>query len=133
MTTAEEESGLTVGDWELARDVSEWIEIVAIVVIAIAVVIALVSAARIAFRGRNSDAIEMFKQQIGRGLLLGLDLLIAADIIRTVTLEPTLENVAALGLLVVVRTFLAWSVTLEVEGHWPWDPERRGRRTGGTD
>jgi uncharacterized membrane protein len=53
-------------------------------------------------------------------VLLGLDLLIAADIIRTVTLDPTLENVAALGLLVVVRTFLSWALVLEAEGRWPW-------------
>ena len=58
------------------------------------------------------------------GVLLGLDLLIAADIIRTVTLEQTLENVAALGLLVIVRTFLAWSLVLEAEGRWPWQPPR---------
>lgn len=51
---------------------------------------------------------------------LGLDLLIAADIIRTVTLEPTLENVSALGVLVVVRTFLSWSLVVELEGRWPW-------------
>ncbi len=57
-------------------------------------------------------------------MLLGLDLLIAADIIRTVTLEPTLENVAALGLLVVVRTFLSWALVLEADGRWPWQQSR---------
>ena len=57
---------------------------------------------------------------MGRGLLLGLDLLIAADVIRTVTLQPTLDNVAALGLLVLVRTFLSWSLMVELHGRWPW-------------
>ena len=69
---------------------------------------------------------EEFKKEISRGLLIGLDLLIAADIIRTVTLEPTLENVAALGLLVVVRTFLAWTLQLEAEGRWPWQSDPNG-------
>ena len=55
-----------------------------------------------------------------RGVLVGLDLLIAADIIGTVRREPTLESVAALGLLIFVRTFLAWSLVLEAEGRWPW-------------
>jgi uncharacterized membrane protein len=53
-------------------------------------------------------------------LLIGLDLLIAADIIKTVTLEATLENVVILGLLVLIRTFLSWSLELEIDGRWPW-------------
>ena len=57
---------------------------------------------------------------LGKGLLLGLEILVAADVIRTVALEPTSENIAALGLLVVVRTFLSWSLVVEVESRWPW-------------
>ena len=52
--------------------------------------------------------------------MLGLEILVAADVVRTVALEPTLLNVATLGLLVVVRTFLSWSLAVEIEGHWPW-------------
>jgi uncharacterized membrane protein len=62
---------------------------------------------------------------IGKSLLVGLELLVAADIIRTVTLDTTLASIAALGALVVVRTALSWSVTVEVEGRWPWQPERK--------
>ena len=58
--------------------------------------------------------------RLGRALLLGLELLVAADIIRTVALEPTLPNVMILAVLVVVRTFLSWSLIVEMEGHWPW-------------
>ncbi len=112
--------GPSVGDWEIARSVSEWIEIVAIAVISVSVLIAAFVGIRTA-RAAGADAgIEATKRQIGRGLLLGLDLLIAADVIRTVTLDPTLENVSALGVLVVVRTFLAWSLVVELEGRWPW-------------
>ena len=115
--------GTEIGEWKIASDISEWIEIIAITFIAVAVVVAFVVALRDLIAGAIEDAYVSFKRQIARGLLLGLDLLIAADIIRTVTLEPTLENVAALGLLVVVRTFLAWSLVLETENRWPWQRE----------
>lgn len=115
---------VTIGDWELARDISEWIEILAIATIVVGVLGAIVRAAMVRFARAgldgDGDPHESFRQFFARWLLLGLDLLIAADVIRTVTLEPTLENVAALGLLVVVRTFLAWSLVLELESRWPW-------------
>ncbi len=118
--SASDENGLTIGDWALAESVSEWIEIVAVAVIAIGVLVALIVGVTVVRQAGWAAGIESVKRQIGRGLLLGLDLLIAADVIRTVTLEPTLENVAALGLLVVVRTFLAWSLVVELDGRWPW-------------
>ena len=125
MVASTETGGPAIGDWELARNVSEWIEVVAVLVIAIAVLVAVVEMARSALRGvGGAQAYVVFKTFFARGVLLGLDLLIAADIIRTVTLEQTLENVAALGLLVIVRTFLAWSLVLEAEGRWPWQPLR---------
>ena len=65
-------------------------------------------------------AYESYKHQIGRSLLLGLEFLVAGDVVRTVALEPTLINVAVLGMLVVIRTFLSWSLTVEIEGRWPW-------------
>lgn len=119
-----DDDGLTIGGWELAKDVSELIEIIAIGVIVVAVVAAFAHGARTIRSGGIAEAVEQIKQTVGRGLLLGLDLLIAADVIRTVTLEPTLENVAALGLLVAVRTFLAWSLMVELEGRWPWQRAR---------
>ncbi|MGH7795227.1 MAG: DUF1622 domain-containing protein [Candidatus Binatia bacterium] len=70
------------------------------------------------------DAYERYKNHLGKGLLLGLEFLVAADVVRTVVLEPTLQNVMILGLLVVIRTFLSWSLVVEIEGNWPW---RRGR------
>jgi uncharacterized membrane protein len=68
----------------------------------------------------------LFKNYIGRTLLLGLEILVAADIIRTVALDPTLESVAVLGLLVLIRTFLSWSLVVEIEGRWPWRPKVPG-------
>jgi len=100
--------------------VSEWIEILAVMVIGVAVVASMLSGLIVRFRSDGTAAFKTFKRYIARGLLIGLDLLIAADIIKTVTLEATLENVVILGLLVLIRTFLSWSLELEIDGRWPW-------------
>lgn len=60
------------------------------------------------------------RARIGQTLLLTLEILVAADIIRTVAIEVTVDNLVALGLLVLIRTFLSWSLEVEVEGHFPW-------------
>ncbi|MFC2176797.1 DUF1622 domain-containing protein [Actinomycetota bacterium] len=114
------EEGLTIGDFELAHFVAESIEVLAIVVISIAVVAAFVGAVTERFRSDPEGAMQAFKRAIARGLLIGLDLLIAADIIKTVTLEATLENATVLAILVLLRTFLSWTLVLEVEERWPW-------------
>ena len=76
-------------------------------------------------------AYESYKHQIGRSLLLGLEFLVAGDVVRTVALEPTLDNVAVLGLLVLVRTFLSWTLTVEIEGRWPWQPRNGAQAPSG--
>jgi uncharacterized membrane protein len=74
----------------------------------------------------QTDAYSRYRLLLGKTLILTLEFLVAADIIRTVALEQTLENVAILGLLVVIRTFLSWSLSVEIEGHWPWSHVRTG-------
>lgn len=119
---------LTIGDFEIARGVVEILEILAISVIGLGVLISIAAGLTMWFR-RDSDAgFETFKRYIARGLLIGLDLLIAADVIKTVTLDETLESALVLGLLVLIRTFLSWALVLEVEGRWPW--QRDERRSG---
>jgi uncharacterized membrane protein len=61
-----------------------------------------------------------FRQQLGRTILLGLELLVAGDIVRTVAAQPTLTSVAILALIVLVRTFLSFSLEVELTGRWPW-------------
>jgi uncharacterized membrane protein len=73
---------------------------------------------------RYPDAYERYKRYLGRALLLGLEFLVAADIVRTVALDPTLLNVGMLAILVVVRTFLSWSLVVEIEGRWPWQASK---------
>ncbi len=101
------------------------IEIMAVAVIVVALVY---GTARflLQLRGQMGNAYDLYKGQIGRGLLLGLEFLVAADVIRTVVLEPTLRSVMVLGLLVAVRTFLSWSIVVEIEGRWPWRSAGRG-------
>jgi uncharacterized membrane protein len=72
------------------------------------------------WRAHRPDTYQQFRRQLGRSILLGLELLVAADIIRTVAITPTLNNVLVLGLIVVIRTFLSFSLELEITGRWPW-------------
>jgi len=69
---------------------------------------------------------DAFRAALGRALLLGLEILVAADIVRTAALDPSLRNFEALGVLVMVRTFLSWSIVVEVEGRWPWQRRDAG-------
>jgi uncharacterized membrane protein len=65
-------------------------------------------------------AYRAYRANLGRGILLGLELLVAADIIGTVAVTPSFQNLAVLGLIVLIRTFLSFSLEVEIEGHWPW-------------
>ena len=69
---------------------------------------------------QSGDPYRAYKELIGRSLLMGLEFLVAADVIRTVALDLTPLNIGMLGALVVIRTFLSWSLEVEIEGHWPW-------------
>lgn len=72
---------------------------------------------------REPDVYRSYRRQLGRSILLGLELLVAADIIRTVAVTPTLSSVAVLGVVVLIRTFLSFSLELEITGRWPWQKE----------
>jgi uncharacterized membrane protein len=106
----------------------EWIEYAALAIEILAVVI-IVGAIfyavghyviRAPMRPDHEEMYRELKIRLGKALLLGLEILVAADIVRTVALEATLQSVAVLGLLVLVRTFLSWALAVEMEGHWPW-------------
>jgi uncharacterized membrane protein len=83
---------------------------------------ALVATARLAIhRAQNTgNYYSLYRQDVGRAILLGLEFLIAGDLIRTVVVAPTMQNVAVLGLIVLIRTFLSLSLQLEIEGRLPW-------------
>jgi uncharacterized membrane protein len=108
------------------REVIEWsalvIEMLGAVVIIAGVIKVVVTrgTVRYLFQLDKAGAYESYKHQLGKTLLLGLEFLVAGDVVRTVALEPTMNNVGVLGLLVVIRTFLSWSLVVEIEGRWPW-------------
>jgi uncharacterized membrane protein len=113
--------------------VREWIEIGAqsVEALAVALMVFIIFFGSIAwvFRAarKSEGAYERYRVILGKTLLVGLELLVAADIIRTVALQATLINIVTLGGLVMVRTFLGWTLTLEVEGRWPW---QKGKEPG---
>ena len=106
----------------------EWIEkaALAIEVLAVAIIVVAIFYATIRYLFRSvlhpqaEDGYQQLKVSLGKSLLLGLEILVAADIVRTVALDSTLDSVAVLGLLVLIRTFLSWSLVVEIEGRWPW-------------
>jgi uncharacterized membrane protein len=90
---------------------------------------AVVATWRLALRRAHDagDYYSIYRQDVGRAILLGLEFLIAGDIIRTVVVAPTIENVLVLGLIVLIRTFLSLSLQLEIEGKLPWRRDVPGR------
>jgi uncharacterized membrane protein len=86
---------------------------------------AIVATARLLVRRSHNTGnyYSSYRQDIGRAILLGLEFLIAGDIIRTVVVAPTIQNVLVLGLIVLIRTFLSLSLQLEIEGRLPWRRE----------
>jgi len=90
----------------------------------VAIIVAGVIAATITAVGRlarhEPDVYLRYRQQLGRSILLGLELLVAADIIRSIAIDPTLTSVAVLAGIVLVRTFLSFTLELEITGRWPW-------------
>ena len=105
----------------------EWVGIAIMVVGAAAYLLAFLRA--MARHGDKDAAVGEFRSDLGRSILLGLEFLVAADIINTVAVEPTLESLAVLAGIVLIRTFLSFSLEVEIEGHWPWARPAGERRT----
>jgi uncharacterized membrane protein len=115
-----------------SETILEWIELaaLAIEIIAVAIIIGSFVYAlahfllKSIFAPEQEDQYQKLKVRLGKALLLGLEILVAADIIRTIALEATLQSVMVLGLLVLIRTFLSWALVVEIQGRWPWQPKR---------
>ena len=95
-------------------------EIAGVVVLVVGSLSAFVRAGASWRRNGRAGAYEQARRDVGRAILLGLELLIIADIVLTITVDPTLRSALALGLIVLVRTFLSFSLEVELEGTWPW-------------
>ena len=104
---------------EIMTRVGRVIDAVGVAAIVLGAVVAGVAALG-RLRRREADVYVRFRRGLGRSILLGLELLVAADIIRTVATTPTLASVSVLAAIVLIRTFLSWSLELEISGQWPW-------------
>lgn len=115
---------------EIALWTSEVLDITAFAVILLAVAIStaafLVRVTRTGFLANYRD----YRANLGRGILIGLEILIAADILKSVVVDPTLQGIAVLGGIVAIRTFLSISLDVEINGHWPWETTRLAQQTG---
>jgi uncharacterized membrane protein len=80
--------------------------------------------------GQRRDLYKRYRQGLGRAILLGLELLVAADIIRTVAVTPTFRSAGVLALIVLIRTFLSMALELELNGRWPWQAHPPASTTG---
>ena len=105
---------------EIMSVVSRGFEVVGIAVLVIGFLTGLFLALRDLARGQRHGVYRMIRKYFGQSILLGLEILVAADLIRTVAVDPTMENVLVLGLIVLIRTFLSFSLEIEIEGVAPW-------------
>jgi uncharacterized membrane protein len=120
----------------LIGPLAKLIELGGVVVIVAGLVLATTLYVRQGLAGGWGPAYDRYRSNLGRGILLGLELLVAADIIATITAPLTLESVGLLAGIVLIRTFLSFALETEIEGCWPWrrartrhdtgQPERRG-------
>ncbi len=97
------------------------LDVVGVAVILLATLSLLAySAARLIGGKQLSVVFRLLRRELGQGILLGLEILVAADIVRTVAVSPTIQSVAVLGVIVLIRTFLSFSLEVELTGRWPW-------------
>ena len=106
------------------------LELSGLIITAFAVLVIFIGFAlamgRYFLRFRNQSPVNnftSFKIELGRALLLGLEILVLADVIETITVESTYQSLAVLAFIVVLRTAVSWTLALETEGHWPWQAE----------
>jgi uncharacterized membrane protein len=105
-------------------DVSKAVEVAGIATLVVGGLYALGAFGLRAARRATAGSYEDLRRSLGRSILLGLEILVAADIIRTIAITPTFTSVGVLGLIVVVRTFLSFSLEAELDGQWPWRKAR---------
>ena len=111
---------IMIGDW--INVVGTFIDLFGVIVIVSGIVWATACFLK---HHLGEQQYEVYKIRIGRALLLGLELLVAADIVKTIAIKPTFVSLGVLAGLVVVRTFLSWTLTLEIDGRWPWQGRLR--------
>jgi uncharacterized membrane protein len=82
---------------------------------------------------KKADAQELYRRSLGRVILIGLELLVAATIIKTITLDPTVEGAGLLAIMVAIRTTIGWTISVEMNGRWAWQAPRSGEAKSQAD
>jgi uncharacterized membrane protein len=101
--------------------IARGVEVLGIATLVAGLAAAVVRAGLALLGGHGAEEVyRVVRTVFGRSILLGLEFLVAADIIRTVAVQPSFQNVAVLGLIVLIRTFLSFSLEVEIDGRWPW-------------
>ena len=118
---------------DLAHFASEALETASFAVILFAVALSTAVFLMHLRRGDFETTYRAYRANLGRGILLGLELLIAGDIIKSVVLDPTVQSMLVLGGIVLIRTFLSISLDVEINGHWPWETTRLAQRQADGD
>ena len=118
---------------ELARTSSAALEILSFAVILLAVAISTVLYLVRVRHGEFGANYRDYRANLGRGILVGLELLIAADILKSVVVDPTLQGMLVLGGIVLIRTFLSISLDVEINGNWPWERTRLAQQVRDAD
>jgi uncharacterized membrane protein len=108
-------------------------EVVGVVILALGSLAALIGAGLALIRGDQPGAYTSARRNIGRAVLLGLEVLIIADIVQTITIDPTVESALILGIIVLVRTFLSFSLEFELAGVVPWHRAAKSEAQGATE
>ena len=104
----------------LIATVIAWLELAAAGLLVLAFVVATANWAKESLVDRSLDARRHYRRALGRGILIGLEVLVAATILKTITLQPTLESMGFLVVMVIIRTAIGWTTSLEINGRWPW-------------
>lgn len=122
---------------ELVKPIAEWcaaiVEVVGVGILTLTTLyVCGYSIIKIIGKGKAEDAFHIARQRLGRGILMGLELLVAADIIHTVAVDLSFSTVGVLAVIVLIRTFLSFTLELELTGKWPWqhnNKEKQGQNT----
>ncbi len=118
-----------MGSDQIIELIGKGIEVAGVTVIVVGALVAtILFMAHLSQHQHRSDAYRLYRYNLGRAILLGLEFLVAGDIIRTVAVSPTFRSLGVLAGIVLIRTFLSMALQLEIEGRWPWQGGQGERR-----
>lgn len=117
----------------MKEEITKYIEYIALAIEIIGVLVMVIGALFAVWRyifnkHEHENSYRTFRHDLGKAILLGLEFLVAGDIIATVSMSPTLKQVTVLGLVVLIRTFLSFSLEVELQGRWPWQKKAIGKK-----